>query len=146
MILNVHELQTTLIARLRSDAVPKNVVLVRPRLYRHASPAGTVVIQLQDDNGNLIATSNSRSIAGIGTGTYWHGYADFTIAAALVPNTVYRWVLVQSGYTFGEPAYLGWCNAWDSGAYEGSYGNTKGYNAPFDLQVWSREQLAKGVL
>ena len=144
MKLIVHELDTSLFQEVRTDWRYHQVTNVRPHVYRHDSPAGTVKVQIQDSDENLIAESASRTIADIGEGTYWHGYANFEVAAQLEPDTVYRVVLVAAGYTFGESAYLGWCNGFDLNKYDASYSPSSGFNAPLDVEIWHRKHERKG--
>lgn len=122
-----------------------DMVAVRPRLYRHLAPAGNVLVRLTDLNDNLIAVSNSRSIAAIGTGNYWHGNAVFTIAAQLRANTTYRFHVVTSGYTFAEAAYLGWVNGWPNSRAHESYSPARGPTLAFDMEIWSYQKVEKGI-
>jgi len=123
----------------------KQVEVIRPRLYRHGSPAGTVKVQILSNAAALIAESNSRTIADIGTGTHWHGMANFTIAASLTPGTTYRIQVITSGYTFDENAYLGWCNGFSLGRYETTYPDDNQWVKPLDVEIWTRQQISKGA-
>ena len=145
MILIVHELLTELSQDIATDYKVHQVVSVRPHLYRHGSPAGSVALEIRDAEGNTVAASNTRSIDSIGSGTYWHGYAEFQISAQLMKDTSYRLVLTASGYTFDESGYLGWCNGFDLGKYEAGYSPSQWFSAPLDFEVWSRAQVKKGI-
>jgi hypothetical protein len=145
MQLLVAEIKSTLYQALTNGRTVAQVYAVRPHLYRHGSPAGTIKLQIQDASGVLIAESAAQTISAIGSGTYWHGYLEFVVSAQLAKNAAYRFALVPAGYTFSEGAYLGWCNGFDLGKYGGTYAPAVGFSAPLDLEIWTRGQMRKGV-
>ena len=85
-----------------------DVVHVRPRIIKWASPAGSIVMKIQDTSGKTIATSNSVTITSISAGTYFHGYVRFDITAHLKAETSYLVTMETTGYTFAEANHLGW--------------------------------------
>jgi hypothetical protein len=145
VILAVNELYTTTYQTLTTDHHNKQLVTLRPHLYRHGSPAGTVTLQIQDNAGSVLASSNTRSIASIGTGTYWHGYANFDVSFMLAKSTTYRVAIVASSYTFSPTAYVGWCGGYDLGKYPHSYTTGSKFDYPLDLEIFTRQQVKKGI-
>lgn len=137
MKLVVHELVNTLYQEITVGAKSIRLHAVRPHLYRHLSPAGSVAVQIWDTNGRIVAASDAVSIASIGSGNYWHGCHRFLVTAQLKENTVYRVALVASGgYSFAEAAYAGWCNEYDMPKGTASYSPSTGLSAPLDLELW----------
>ncbi len=145
MRLIVYELLTSRTQELTTDGI-KQVYAVRPHLYRKASPAGTIKVQIKTMADVLVAESDAVSIASLGSGTYWHGYRRFVVSASLAANTEYKFVVVTSGYTFGESAYVAWVSGLDLGNYATGYVVTDDFHSPLDLEVWTRKQVTKGVV
>jgi hypothetical protein len=139
------ELKTTLIQEVTTDRHRKQIVVVRPHLLRFGAPAGTVKVQILNGSGTLVAESGWRNITDIGSGTYWHGYARFDVSAHLAKDTLYKIAVVASGYAFSETAYLAWCSGFDLGKYTAEYSESRGFLAPLDLEIWTRQQIKKGV-
>jgi hypothetical protein len=144
MNLAVWEIVGALGQPLTTGSAVEQIYAVRPHLYRHGSPAGTCAIQIQTTSGTVLATSASMNISAIGSNTYWHGYQRFIISASLAANTTYRFVLITSGYAYSSSAYFGWVNGRDLGKYAPTYA-AAGYDYPLDLEVWTRQVIAKGV-
>jgi hypothetical protein len=138
----IHELITSLSQEYTTKHEVCNLLYVRPHLYRKGAPAGSVALQIQDQTGEVVAVSNTRVIADIGAGTYWHGVARFEITASLAPLTTYRFALVPTGYVHSPSAYLAWCNGFALGRYDTEL---EGFDAPLDLENWTRQQIRKGV-
>jgi hypothetical protein len=136
MILVIHELVTTLTQNLTAD---KNTILdaVRPHLYRHGHPAGSLQIQVYDASDVLLSTSNSVAISDIGTANYFHGYVRFDVNAGLKRNQVYKFRLVATGYSFSESGYIAWSNDYDLKKY--SYVSPEdAIHAPLDIELYER--------
>lgn len=118
-----------------------NIEAIRPHLYVHANPAGTVKVQVQDSSGGLIAESTALTIADISAATYFHGKVRFYINASLRKGETYRIAVVGAGgYSFSESAYIGVCNSFDLSTYDASYSPNVGFNAPLALEIWERTQ------
>jgi len=145
MTLIVEELLTTLTLEVTTDAKVKQVYAVRPHMYRHGSPAGSVYVEIRTTADAVVATSDTRAITSIGTGTYWHGKSRFVVSAHLAPNTTYKVVLIASGYTFAEAAYLGWANSFDLASLEATYTPAVGFSAPLAVEMWTRRHAPKGA-
>lgn len=145
MTIIVYELLTELTQELTTDRRYKQVVAVRPHIYRHGSPVGSVYVEIRDESDAVVATSDTRAMADIGTGAYWHGKARFMISAQLAPSTTYKMVMVASGYSFSESAYLGWANSFDLSSIEATYTPAEGYGAPLAMEVWTRRHAPKGA-
>lgn len=112
---------------------------IRPHLYIHGSPAGTVNVQLQDDNGLVIAESTPVTITSLKTLTYAHAYYRFFITANLIENITYRIAVVcGGGYSFSESAYVGVCHDWDNTKAALSYTADTSIEKPLDIEIWER--------
>lgn len=144
MILILHELKTTLDHAMNRNFRVGQLTHFKPHLIRYASPAGSVKVQLLEDD-QVVAESASRAIAGIGEGTYWHGYVVFQLSAHLKANTRYVFRLAAADYEFSESAYLGWCNAFDLSKYRAGVDLSVGVNAPLDVETYSWQRQIKGV-
>lgn len=145
MRLVVHELGASgLVQVIRS---PKNalVVAVRPHLYRHNFATGNLKIQVLDESDVLLAESETLDIADLTTDSdnplaYFHGFVRFDVSVGMKKDTVYKIKLVGGGgYSFGESAYIGWCNAYDNGHYTADYVPTNDLYEPLDLEIWDRK-------
>lgn len=136
MKLVVHELSSTLEQELLSD---KNTILesVRPHLYRHGHPDGSLQIEVLDDSDTVIGTSNSVPISTIGSQDYFHGYVRFDVNAGLKRDQFYKFRLLTSGYTFSESAYIGWCGDYDLKKYPYS-SPVEPIHSPLDLELYER--------
>lgn len=117
------------------------VEAVRPHLYRHLWPAGSVRAVIEDDAGNTVATGDWVDIANIGDENYFHGYVTLYVDAYLSKDTNYRIkVEAGNGYTYAATAYLGVCNGYDLGRYPAIYTTgTSGYLHPLDIEIWERK-------
>lgn len=119
---------------------PIFVYAIRPHLYIHGSPAGTVKVQIQDANGYMVAESATQSIATLKTATYAHKYYRFEIASNLMQDTTYRIAVVcGGGYSFSESAYVGVCHDWDNTKSDLSYVASDSFNKPLDIEIWERK-------
>jgi hypothetical protein len=49
----------------------------------------------------------------------------------------YSLKLVGTGYSFSEPAYVGWCNGYDLGKYDSTTVPADIYQSPLDLEIWN---------
>lgn len=115
------------------------VVALRPHLYIHGSPAGSVKVQVLDTNNRVVAESATQTITSLKTESYAHGYIKFDINASLRKGTSYRLAVVcGGGYTFSESNYIGVCLDWDSPKVECSYSPNTGFNAALDFEIWER--------
>lgn len=137
MKLIVHELNTSLYQSMRA---PKNVEVgaVRPHLYLHNIPAGSLKMQILTEDGTLLSESNTVAISSITASPEFHGYVRFDISANLKKDNLYRFLLLATGgYSFSEAAYCGWCNDYDLQKYERETPITFSVQAPLDLEIWS---------
>ena len=108
MILNVVELGNGEDCRQKFTVGDRPITVYgfRIHLVRYLSPAGVIQLQLQDANGNKIASSTAVTAANIShtgpVGNYWHGYYLFSFNPSLPglkANTSYWLELTSSGYT-----------------------------------------------
>lgn len=122
-----------------------NVVAIRPHLYRHGNPAGSLKLQILDSNEKLITESETVDISDIGTLTYFHGYVRFNVNVALKSGSLYWVRLVGNGYTFNESAYVGWCNDYDLQKVDRTYTPNGDWQAALDLEIWTRTRKIRGA-
>lgn len=121
-----------------------DVVAIRPRLYKHNNPAGSLTVKIKDSNGYQVATSSSVAISDIHStfgANYAHGYYRFYVAANLVSGQTYRVYLENSGYAFAEGAYVAWCTCNDLQRVSADYSPTTGLNSPLDFEIWERRKV-----
>lgn len=117
-----------------------NVEAIRPHLIKHANPAGSIKVQIQDNNGDLITESSPVAISDLSNSTYFHGHIRFDINASLKKDETYRIAVVGTGgYSFSESDYIGVCNSWEHSSYAASYSPATNEKAPFALEIWERK-------
>ena len=117
-----------------------NLVAVRPHIYKHLSPTGTLKVQILDENGYLIDESESITISTISSANYFHGYVRFYIDTSLQSGRTYQMRLkADGGYTFSESAYVGICNDFDLRKVTAGYSPSDGYRAALDFELWERK-------
>lgn len=138
MKLVVHELTASgIIQELTPD---KNLILaaVRPHIYRHNWPTGSLKVQVLNASDDVIAESEEISISNIGSQNFFHGYVRFLVSVGLQKDETYKFKLVgTNGYAFSESAYCGACNDFDLRKYSPNYSPAEGLRAPIDLEVWT---------
>jgi len=121
----------------------KNTIVeaIRPHLYRHNMPTGSLKLQIRTAADALVAESEVINISDIGSLSYFHGYIRFYINAYLQKNVPYTIRLIgQGGYTFTESAYIGWCGGFDLGKYPVPTVIAESFNQPLDLEIWERTE------
>lgn len=115
-----------------------NVEAIRPHIYKHNFPLGTVAVEIHDTYGELIAQSESLNISEISEQAFYHGYIRFYIKAYLRAGVSYKIVIKTSDYVFSESAYLGVCNSFDLSSYPATYSPNLGVNSPIGLEIWEK--------
>jgi len=144
MKLVVIELGNSLVQKIATGSKAIQLYAIRPHLYRHNAPVGSVTVQVQDMLGNVIGSSDTIAISSIGSGTYWHGYQRFLISTMLQKNTSYQIALVASGgYTFSESAYVGWCNDFDLRKVPATFTPNFGTNGALDMEFWETKEFTR---
>lgn len=139
MKLVVNELREEGVAQIVTP--PRHVLVeaIRPHIYRHGFPSGTLKLQILNGGGEVVAESNDVPINSIGTLSYFHGYIRFDITAYLAKNESYVINLVgDDDYAFDESAFCGWVNGLDLGKYAANEIIATSWNAPLDLEIWER--------
>ncbi|TXH09501.1 MAG: hypothetical protein E6R04_08000 [Spirochaetes bacterium] len=152
MNLVVHELKAntgtgSLYQTLTTAASPayQEIYAVRPHLLKYASPAGSLYIEIQDNAGSLLATSETIAITDISAIAYFHGYVRFPVNVRLAPSASYRVALKYSGlYAFAEAAYIGWCGDYDLVKYGVGYTPVGSLDRPLDVEIFTRRIPRKG--
>lgn len=141
MTLIIHELKA---AGLTQTVTPERntiVTAIRPHIYRHLAPTGSLKLELYDDSDVLVAESENVEIPDIGTMDYFHGYVRFYINAYLKKDVEYTIKLVgEDGYTFNESAFCGWANGFDLAKYPITTTPTNSMQYPLDLEIWERTE------
>jgi len=135
----IHELTGSGITQ---SLIPDSEVIlaaVRPHIYRHNWPTGSIKIQVLDESDVLLAESEVVDIADIGTQNFFHGYVQFNTNVGLRKDTLYKFKVVGlNGYSFSEASYCGVCNDFDLRKYPASYDLSEGLRAPLDIELWSK--------
>lgn len=145
MNLIVFELEDSIYQEMMPVDTSQFVSAIRPHIYKHNAPTGTLTIQVQDQNGRMIKESDVVNISDISSANYFHGYIRFDITIGLMIGKTYRIALVAAGgYTFSESAYIGWCNGYDLGKYNLSYESNSTFEEPLDMEIWSLQEVTKG--
>lgn len=118
----------------------KNTILraIRPHLYIHNNPSGSLKLQILDQNNELIAESETLAISDITSALYFHGYVRFYVNLYMQKDISYRIKLVGSGYSFSENAYVGWCNGFDLNKFSLNYTPINSFEYPLDFETWIR--------
>ena len=116
-----------------------HVFAIRPHLYIHGSPAGTIKVQVQDANGYVVAESATQVITSLKALAHAHYYIRFDVKASLIKNISYRLAVVcGGGYSFSESAYVGVCLDWDRTKINMAYTPANSYQTPLDFEIWER--------
>lgn len=132
-----------LITPISQELVPTravNVYALRPHLYKHGSPAGSLTMTICDQSDNVLATSETIDIADLDAATYFHGYIRFLISCNLLEGVYYKFKLNSTGYSFSESAYVGWCSDYDLSKYGVSYTPASSLTCPMDIEVWEQRR------
>lgn len=137
MKLIVYELNT-LVSQLVRPTKNTIVEAIRPHLYKHNFPLGSIVVEIQNQDGDLISRSNEVLISDISNADFFHGHIRFDVKAYLQKGIAYRICIKAINYEFSETAYMGVCNSYDLHSYPSEYSPSSGGNAPLDLQIWGR--------
>jgi len=117
------------------------VCTIRPHIYRHNFPVGSLKIRILDQEDAVIAESAAIDISDIGEMSFFHGYVRFDISTYLKGGEVYTIQLVGGdGYNFSESTYCGWVNGFDLQKYPMSDIPTKSHEYPLDLEIWMRAE------
>lgn len=137
MKLIVHEILSSVSQGLTPEKNTQ-VTVVRPHLYIHNKPVGTLKVQITTSDGLLIGESTEIDIQSMTTLPYFHGYIRFDVQAHLKRDVEYKvMVTAGGGYTFSESGYVGVCNDFDSRRYETSEPISHPNYSPLDIEVWS---------
>lgn len=122
------------------------VTNIRPHLYRHNSPAGSLRMEVRDLNDQVAATSDIVAISSIDPGNdFFHGEIRFSLDFGFQAGASYRVYLVGvSGYTFSESAYIGWCRDFDLRKYPVDYTPATGMNSALLMELWDNRFSREG--
>lgn len=138
MRLYLEELTTELSQRIKPSANTQ-VVYIRPHLYLHNVPSGSLSVHICSSDGTLISQSSALPISSITSSNEYHGYVRFEVDAFMKKDTYYTIKIVASGgYSFSESAYCAAVK--DTGFQKYDYVDpvVNPTYAPLDLEVWSR--------
>lgn len=143
MKLILEELQGSGLSQKITAAENISLYAIRPHLYRHNVPSGTLKMQLLTPSDTLLAESETINISAIGSLAFFHGYVRFVFDNyGLKEGTEYKIKLVGTGgYGFSEASYIGWCNGFDLGQYPPTYSPEGFIQYPFDMEIWKRTNV-----
>lgn len=114
-----------------------NVRAIRPHIYRHNFPSGTLRIQIFNSDDEMVAESETIEIEDIALDDFFHGYVRFYVDAFLKKGEEYRFVLVgDDGYSFSESAYCGWVSGYDLAKYSPVTPPDTNLKSILDLEIW----------
>jgi hypothetical protein len=115
------------------------VYAVRPHIYRHLNPSGSLQLQILDTDDNVLVESEEIEISSIGSADYYHGYVRFLIDIGLKKDVTYRFKLIGTdGYSYSDSAFIGWCNGYDLGKYPEQYTPSADAYSALDCEIWKR--------
>lgn len=139
---------TYLQQKITIGARPMIIVAIRPKIYKHNNPAGSLKMEIRDASQNLLAESNTVTIQSLTdvTNAFAHGYFQFDVNVGFAANTDYYVRMVSTGYTFAENAFVGWCRGFELGKYEELFSYGGGLASAFDFEAWENKNLSKGVI
>lgn len=139
MRLQVHEIDGLLYQTFKPTK-NYNVEAIRPHIYKHGSPTGSLKLQILDSQNEIVAESTEVPISSISDATYFHGYVRFYINVHLKNDVEYRLVVMGTGgYSFSESAYCGACNDFDLQTLDRNYTAISNGDSSLDFQIWSRQ-------
>ena len=121
----------------------QNLYAVRPHIYKHLAPAGSLFMQIQDSLGSVIANSETIAISTISSANYFHGYVRFLFNVSLKADTIYRLSMRSVGYNYSSSAYIGWVKDWDLKKYNDSYSALTTSSA-LDFEAWNSKEILRG--
>lgn len=121
---------------------------LRPYLYKHGTPAGSLYIEIQDENGEKIGVSETITIASItsASNTYFHGWVRFETTIPLKSTETYNVVLKSTGYTYSASAFVGWCLGWDNAVADADYSPSGDIQKALNLQIFGTKEIVKGAI
>lgn len=150
MRLFVKELDTTTTQQ-KITVGDENLYLyaIRPHLYRHNHPSGSLKLQILDASQVLLKESETLAISllDIPAATnldFFHGYIRFLVSYGLAANTDYYIRLVGSGYSYSDSAFVGWCNDFDLRKVTADYTPSTGLSAALDMEFWVKKRAIRG--
>lgn len=150
MKLIVDELSTTLD---QEFVATRNQVIkyIRPHLYIHNNPSGSLKLSVYDGGMALIQSSNTMSIADIKldaniTQDYFHGYIrfDFDGFGVVEGDEITIRLTASGGYTFSEGNYVGICRDFDLRKYDPTFSPSDGIYSVADYELFESKSKKKG--
>lgn len=148
MQLIVEELVTSVSQSITVGASNIKTKYLRPYLYKHGTPAGSLYLEIQDSSGKKIGVSETITIASITTAsnTYFHGWVRFLATIPLKASTTYKVALKSSGYTYSASAFVGWCLGWDNAVADADYSPSSDLEKALNLQIFGTKEIVKGAV
>lgn len=144
----VEELVATLTQSMTASKA-QSIEAVRLHIYKHNSPAGSLIVKIKDSNGGVLATSNTVTISSISSAAFFHGYIRFDLNHSFLASDAFNLELSSSGYTFAESAYIGWVKDMsdnDYRKYSTGYTPNIGFVSPLDCEFWERKKVTRGII
>lgn len=142
--LGIESALNTLAQQFTVGSESKYIYAVRPHLYKHGNPSGSLVMKLYESNGTTLrATSESIALSSIGSTTFFHGKIRFLINSGLVASTNYYLKLESSGYTYNASNFVGWCRDFDDRIYTANFTTNLGMSSPYFFEFWTKEDYIR---
>lgn len=141
-------LGSTLQQKITVGERPVIVKHIRPHIYKHGTPAGSLKVQILDGSLTVIAESALVTVASITaiSNTYYHGYIQFDVDCGMQANQSYWIRLASTGYTYAANNFIGWCKDFDLKKYDWSYSPNAGGQSSFDVEIWENKNVVKGII
>lgn len=113
-----------------------NLKHIRPKIYKKGTPAGSLKLNIKDQDGHLISSSNTVLISAISDFNFAHGYLRFDITTPLKKDLIYQIELVGVGYAFSEEDHVGFCRDFDLKKVTANFSPSCGINSALDIELW----------
>jgi len=148
MYLVVNELESSLTVDVVFDGTNSEVHAIRPYLYVHNSPAGSLKVSLMDSAGTTTIASKEMTIAALIAGlnsfsNYYHGYVLFELDnTAFIADGNYKIKLEgTNGYSFDEADYIGWISEHEDRKNDMNFTPAGDDENSFSYEVWSYKEV-----
>lgn len=143
MYLIIDELVTTLDQEINITK-GSEVKYIRPYIYKHGSPSGSIKMSIRDDSGELdsVTLTIAEIDANLSTpGTYYHGFVRFTFdnVVKLPVGTYTIRMEGTDGYTFvnSSTAHIAWVQEFENRTNTLSESSSLLFDNPHSVQLWS---------
>lgn len=118
---------------------------VRPYMYKHNSPAGTIRITVYKDAselayGELTSAEMEANDIKLATHSFAHGHFRFDLNKFLrLRPGEYEIKMTSSGYSFSEGAYFAWVQSHEDIRYSINGVPQNSFENPLTVELWRNE-------